>query len=64
LQVGHADLVEFDRLDIDTDVAECFGERHGGVLGITHVGSVADDQRKFVLASHTGFLGRAGRVSS
>ena len=52
LQIGEFDLVEFDRLGVDADGRRGLGERHRGVLGITHIGAVGNDQRKVGSAGH------------
>ncbi len=52
LQIGEFDLVEFDRLGIDADGRRGLGERHRGVLGITHIGAEGNDQRKVGSAGH------------
>ena len=52
LQVGEVDLVQLDRFGVDTDGRDGLGEGRRGVLGVTHVGAVADDQREVRSAGH------------
>ena len=36
--------LELDGLDVDTNVASVSCERHCRVLGVAHIGAIADDQ--------------------
>ena len=62
LQVREINLVELDRLGFDSGgLFQGLGERHRSVLGIAHIGAIADDQRKIRLGGHsTPSLARAG----
>ena len=59
LQLAEFDLVELHRLGLDADLGDRFGEGHGGVLGITHIGAERDDQRDISLAGQRVPFGRA-----